>query len=337
MRGDDAHDGVTAGPVVGSPPRAWGRLAVSRKTYLAPAVHPHVRGDDRGYTRWKVDVHGSPPRAWGRREALRVNGAGFGSPPRAWGRRAGAESPPPRLAVHPHVRGDDYNTRTGVATVSRFTPTCVGTTAWSTRTDRVVYGSPPRAWGRRGRRSGDRTGNRFTPTCVGTTGRTRSRPPSRAVHPHVRGDDNRPVQPRSPPFGSPPRAWGRRSSPTTREAAPRFTPTCVGTTLELTTWMINDFGSPPRAWGRLESSVPRKGHFLVHPHVRGDDFKGLWDSIKKVGSPPRAWGRLHPVNHAGVVERFTPTCVGTTRFAVTTRRNDNGSPPRAWGRLILVW
>ena len=99
-------------------------------------------------------------------------------PARAW----------PPVAVHPHVRGEDIS--------GRFACT-------------PADGSPPRAWGRRRHLACKRHGRRFTPTCVGKTFRSPSRHASRAVHPHVRGEDS---WLRSSVFftaGSPPRAWGR--------------------------------------------------------------------------------------------------------------------------------
>src|SRR5690606_3350618 len=97
------------------------------------------------------------------------------------------------------------------------------------------------------------TRGRFTPTCVGTT-RMRSACSARlSVHPHVRGDDRvfRAGAPQC--VGSPPRAWGRPPLDPIPRGAPRFTPTCVGTTTHL--------NARPRI-------------HTVHPHVRGDDAYG---------------------------------------------------------------
>src|SRR5690606_31137368 len=75
-----------------------------------------------------------------------------------------------RTAVHPHARGDDH-----------LTP----------RTHAAMYGTPPRAWGRRGAlpQGADRE----------------------PVHPHARGDDVRIQPPITGCTGTPPRAWGRRN------------------------------------------------------------------------------------------------------------------------------
>ena len=50
------------------------------------------------------------------------------------------------------------------------------------------------------------------------------------------------------------------------------------------------------------------------------------------GSPPRAWGRQHLPLLVEVVNRFTPTCMGTTSSCGSSVRRAYGSPPRAWGR-----
>ena len=71
-----------------------------------------------------------------------------------------------------------------------------------------------------------------------------------------------------------------------------------------------------------------------------------------IGSPPRAWGQLKVVLPGPELDRFTPTCVGTTNVGFLPFRGslvhphvrgDNnmpsssrgsfcGSPPRAWGQ-----
>ena len=194
-----------------------------------------------------------------------------------------------------------------------------------------LFGSPPRAWGRRRLRRPSPRRRRFTPTCVGTAPE-RNRPPQRLpVHPHVRGDG----------------AGGRRQP----RRAPRFTPTCVGTAGRLRAlgspnpvhphvrgdglpphccpWRI--CGSPPRAWGRhrqgrrdgglqrftptcvgtAQQRVPRSRRSAVHPHVRGDGSPPRASLGSPDGSPPRAWGRRLRSRLCVRCRRFTPTCVGT--------------------------
>ena len=132
--------------------------------------------------------------------------------------------------------------------------------------------------------------------------------------------------------GSPPRVWGRHNSPAYQNQAPRFTPTCVGTT---------------RCSARRSTGRP------VHPHVCGDDGDRGGRHRNDPGSPPRVWGRQSGARPGGWSRRFTPTCVGTTASICVTHRcatvhphvcgDDQapgvdiervvGSPPRVWGRL----
>ena len=193
----------------GSPPRAWGRhdaqdsRAVSvrftptceGKTVgrigrrRAILVHPHVRGEDLLAEDVVVRPAGSPPRAWGRHSAIchRIHHRRF--TPTCVGKTWHAVIVIIRIAVHPHVRGEDggHQSKTGPDT-----------------------GSPPRAWGRRPIARRRRVGPRFTPTCVGKTIPLRGKRTSLPVHPHVRGEDGwfRSCSLRL--SGSPPRAWGRQ-------------------------------------------------------------------------------------------------------------------------------
>ena len=85
--------------------------------------------------------------------------------------------------------------------------------------------------------------------------------------------------------------------------------------------------------------------------MRGD-YLGLNPAKKQgYGSPPRAWGLLESLALEVGLDRFTPTCVGTTvgqsrpfccaavhphvrgdyRARVDVLDCDLGSPPRAWG------
>ncbi len=92
----------------GSPPQAWGLLAISASNGSIMPVHPHRRGD-YFVLRWVRDsVYGSPPQAWGLREY--ADGAGHGD------------------AVHPHRRGDYAIDRPRAIRHARFTPTGVGIT-----------------------------------------------------------------------------------------------------------------------------------------------------------------------------------------------------------------
>ncbi len=107
MRGDGGVVGGTTVLPSGSPLHAWGRLTLPdvsastmrftptcvgtapapRTARLAPAVHPHMRGDGSTPRPARRAGRGSPPHAWGRRNGRGYDGGGIGSPPHAWGRR----------------------------------------------------------------------------------------------------------------------------------------------------------------------------------------------------------------------------------------------------------
>ena len=132
------------------------------------------------------------------------------------------------------------------------------------------------------------------------------------------------------PNGSPPRVWGNRDRRQRVRLAYRFTPTCVGKS--------------------LQECLPRMPH-SVHPHVCGEIKATLNLRHGVRGSPPRVWGNRRRAGIAAHVQRFTPTCVGKSisfsfimpRIAVhphvcgeigdgrrRTAEHD-GSPPRVWG------
>ena len=150
-----------------------------------------------------------------------------GSPPRAWGRHA-------------------VPLRT--SSISRFTPTCVGSIAdghaarilpsvhprvrgehvRSSMRLSLPSGSSPHAWGTSHQARRASRHDRFTPTCVGNIHPPPSSGCSRPVHPHVRGEDCKVDLTDLPDVGSPPRAWGRCLRADDGVDQVWFIPTCVG-------------------------------------------------------------------------------------------------------------
>ena len=177
-------------------------------------------------------------------------------------------------------------------------------------------------------------GHRFTPTGVGTIFLMPSPAQAQAVHPHGRGDNVAPHSVITTQGGSPPRAWGQFPPRRRRRRRLRFTPTGVGTINHQT---------------RSQSGT------TVHPHGRGDNIRSGRTGPSAIGSPPRAWGQSPSYTRGEMVERFTPTGVGTIRtgpLAISLSpvhphgRGDNswigglvaellGSPPRAWGQCLV--
>ena len=329
-RGDNVHCVELTFVVIGSPPRAWGQRLISGTgagggrftptrvgTTTLPAaarvcapVHPHARGDNARAYQFGHENDGSPPRAWGQRLSpsyprlrARFTPTRVGTTrPSVWSHSA--------RTVHPHARGDNsflLNRSDGVSgspprawgqltvpdeelTLTRFTPTRVGTTCWPANASlfssvhphargdnsresecfRSSSGSPPRAWGQHtmlghrpmeGRFTPTRVGttdtstrrgaaSRFTPTRVGTTYPLSDVTKHLSVHPHARGDNTVVSWKSLVPNGSPPRAWGQHPCARARRHEDRFTPTRVGTT---------------RYSGRCRL-IPS-----VHPHARGDN------------------------------------------------------------------
>ncbi len=171
---------------------------------------------------------------------------------------------------HPHVRGEapSHPKRNGSARET-----------------------PPRAWGRRGISAFLEvlTGN--TPTCVGKTRILRPLNLRVKKHPHVRGEDWNFRVSKNCASETPPRAWGRHRLTVNGDHFLGNTPTCVGKTICLVSWITP-------VW--------------KHPHVRGEDADALHEVVPQVETPPRAWGRQTAHRSTRATSRNTPTCVGKT-------------------------
>ena len=169
VRGDDTAPSPRMARCAGSPPRAWGRLRMIAKVgSRSLRFTPTCVGTTGVPLPCTCAIRGSPPRAWGRRSHLEnVRGAGRFTPT-CVGTTSERRKRMTRVAVHPHVRGDDHP----LAEVAL-----------------ASVGSPPRAWGRRNHTARQAASLRFTPTCVGTTDLRAGPRRGRSVHPHVRGDD----------------------------------------------------------------------------------------------------------------------------------------------------
>ena len=174
----------------------------------------------------------------------------------------------PRIAVHPHIRGEYL---------------------FGNRTPDPCIGSPPHTWGIRFwdskanqaiRFTPTYVGNtlycspisfpfRFTPTYVGNTRQGQGRLSPIPVHPHIRGEYVRGRPKPAPDSGSPPHTWGIRDLTRHTPPAYRFTPTYVGNT------------SPSAGGCSL---------LTVHPHIRGEYERCPVKVVDGHGSPPHTWG-----------------------------------------------
>ena len=173
----------------GSPPRAWGQRLCRLASIRLLKVHPHVRGDNQRVALLRQRREGSPPRAWGQPTGLSGTSARKRFTPTCVGTTRYLLVLTASPQVHPHVRGDNGGLPTHKWVDSgspprawgqrrwsviflfrrRFTPTCVGTTAYPRLCCRQMPGSPPRAWGQLASATAWTATSRFTPTCVGTT------------------------------------------------------------------------------------------------------------------------------------------------------------------------
>jgi len=166
-RGDDALESRHRQFEGGSPPHAWGRsefhphravtrrftptrvgtITESNQTAAIPAVHPHTRGDDAESLASACSRSGSPPHAWGRFFLLGFSVRGPRFTPTRVGTIQTANEAATLSTVHPHTRGDDsissascvamrgspphawgrFHAIHHIASISRFTPTRVGT------------------------------------------------------------------------------------------------------------------------------------------------------------------------------------------------------------------
>ena len=187
-RGDNGCDVYRCASDCGSPPRAWGQCvpgfcpwAVRRFTptgvgtiaaaaygSLSMSVHPHGRGDNAACGRKMRCSNGSPPRAWGQFPILVERTCKPRFTPTGVGTISDGSLTRPKMAVHPHGRGDNR---------------------YAHRRFEIVIGSPPRAWGQSVRNAEWRCGLRFTPTGVGTMPPSSRNSASNSVHPHGRGDN----------------------------------------------------------------------------------------------------------------------------------------------------
>ena len=171
--------------------------------------------------------------------------------------------------VHPHGRGEHYPRM---------------------RRPPVMCGSSPRAWGTRPDTIQIAIGGRFIPTGVGNTASETCDVATSAVHPHGRGEHQRPWRGELHSRGSSPRAWGTPIAQVEPIFRDRFIPTGVGNTL-LRCSRISSCSVHPHGRGEHASvpSMPPPDHrFIptgvgntaprpeglgfpaVHPHGRGE-------------------------------------------------------------------
>ena len=337
---------------------------------MRAAVHPHVRGEQAALIYCSSKLIGSSPRTWGTGCRICPPSGGSRFIPTYVGNRDEFHSPPWRLPVHPHVRGEQRA---------------------SHRATSAAAGSSPRTWGTGWLNRSTLRARRFIPTYVGNSATARGRAPRPPVHPHVRGEQELDEAAALFSAGSSPRTWGTGPAIPASTPRSRFIPTYVGNRhsgAHETIWNAvhphvrgeqadrlkgntGKGGSSPRTWGTAvapaqhrrqsrfiptyvgnsqESDPPAANH-PVHPHVRGEQAIVTVFMTATPGSSPRTWGTGHRQGARDGRRRFIPTYVGNrlcwlrqqSRPAVhphvrgeqlkghETRAIKAGSSPRTWG------
>ena len=214
----------------------------------------------------------------------------------------------------------------------RFTPTCVGSTCPTRKTqsgisvhphmcgeyvlshvaDAACAGSPPHVWGVRSPFCQPRSNRAVHPHMCGEY--PRFCPPAhtvRAVHPHMCGEYTTKSDTTTDVLGSPPHVWGVRCRQETLSTRRRFTPTCVGSTGHHVVYRRHRPGSPPHVWGVRCRTPPSAGLPTVHPHMCGE-----YVHARRTNKHGRA---VHPhmCGEYGVTSVTSSGCAG--------------SPPHVWG------
>ena len=194
------------------------------------------------------------------------------------------------MTVHPHTRGDS-----------------AGRTACSTGHG----GSPPHAWGQLNRDLGRHAVERFTPTRVGTaTPTVQASMPRPTVHPHTRGDSERPRPIRLRcavhPHTRGDNALDARGHALQRAVHPHTRGDSFGADVQHAWSTVH-----PHTRGDSGSGDAASRHMSVHPHTRGDSRSPLTGSTPWRFTPTRVGTAMRALCAVLEVSRFTPTRVGT--------------------------
>ena len=233
MRGADVYGYVQRGNGAGSSPHAWGRYLRETGEHTARSVHPHMRGADARAVRragHHPAVHPHMRGADGWRWFCIRHQIRF--IPTCVGQIKPAEGNGKELrGSSPHAWGRFRNPSIDLDIEQRFIPTCVGQMGWVHKDTGRRRGSSPHAWGRwRMYSSAPFSNTGSSPHAWGRFSLSMMIPPSRPVHPHMRGADG--------------------FYQVEFSKARRFIPTCVGQMRALLRIWKMERGSSPHAWGR---------------------------------------------------------------------------------------
>ncbi len=76
-------------------------------------------------------------------------------------------------------------------------------------------------------------------------------------------------------YGSPPRGWGKRATPTRIGSFRAVHPHAGGENSLFAEIYEDAIGSPPRGWGKLARSTTNGGAGSVHPHAGGENLEAF--------------------------------------------------------------
>ena len=148
VRGEDATHFLERSPFKETPPRAWGRLTAPETGWVrarnTPTCvgktwpdtipmtlswkHPHVRGEDVGTAKKKVEALETPPRAWGRQIWAKFNRHFRRNTPTCVGKTACSIGPPTIATETPPRAWGRRSVAPYDSVGTGNTPTCVGKT-----------------------------------------------------------------------------------------------------------------------------------------------------------------------------------------------------------------
>ncbi len=253
VRGENSVSTPSTSPRFGPSPRPWGKRAIpSRLLSLRRTIptsvgkthgggdgrcgrsdHPHVRGENGRPRLPRNSLSGPSPRPWGK-PFLAGSSIGIDRTiPTSVGKTKILSSWSIGSSDHPHVRGENVSK----AILSD-----------------LLRGPSPRPWGKLFRVNMTLVLLRTIPTSVGKTSPPGCRGRGGSDHPHVRGENLKPLLLGAFAYGPSPRPWGKRGVSTGAMSAARTIPTSVGKTL-----------------GRVQPSQ----RIPDHPHVRGENTRKI--------------------------------------------------------------
>src|SRR5208337_3567504 len=156
----------SVGDLGGQPPRSTRPAKPGGSEHRSD--HPHARGENNHPGR-KRRFHGGPsPRTWGELSSPTPHGRNFRTIPTHVGRTTPEYALAPRLADHPHARGENGSCSDPSAT---------------------IRGPSPRTWGEHLDHCAKAQSRRTIPTHVGRTASMVASPCCRSDHPHARGEN----------------------------------------------------------------------------------------------------------------------------------------------------